>query len=304
MVRNSRKHYFQKILQIESLSVDAAAIFGSFARGDSDSLSDRDLLLVGDNSKILRTEASRLENFGWSCSTLTWSQLSHAGKRKLLFIQHLKLEGIVIKDNCDRLLNFLHSAEPRSDYSWEIEQAKDLIGLIEDIPLNEWGSVWALDVLMVGFRSLGYATLANEGMFRFSFDEVLNKLHTIGFLKSSDLPILRALRKWKHSFREGIISFPISNEQTLKLISLVDKRIQLGFHVNYINPKHFILKQDEQIDNSQHWYRNSRSLEAVVRLHPEKYNASLLRQLCSPQGYSFTIKKLNSKAIISQALAA
>ena len=282
MVGYSRKHYFQKILQIESLSVDAAAIFGSCARGDSDQLSDRDLLLVSKDSKILKSEASRLENLGWSCSTLTWSQLSQACKRKSLFIQHLKLEGIVIKDTFDRLLNFLYYAEPRCDYSWEIEQAKDLISLIEYIPLNNWGSNWALDVLMVGFRSLGYAILANEGMFRFSFDEVLNDLYKIGFLKSSDLPTLRALRKWKHSFREDFIEFPIINERALNLIRIVDERIKLGFHVNFINPRHFITKQSKQIKKSENWYRNSRSLEAIIRLQPKKFDSSDERQLEFP----------------------
>ena len=304
MVRYSRKHNFQKSFQVELLSVDAAAIFGSYARGDSDQLSDRDLLLVGEDYKNLKLASSRLEDMGWSCSALTWSQLLREGKRKSLFVQHLKLEGIVIRDTCDKLLNFLYCSEPRCDYSWEIDQAKDLIGLIECIPLNEWGSIWALDVLMVGFRSFGYAKLANEGMFHFSYDEVLNGLHTIGLLKSSDLPVLKALRKWKHSYRERSNNLSCMNKQALELICLVDKRIKLGFHVNFIFPRRFIKKQGDKIKYSGNWYRTSRVLEAVVRLHPEKFDSSLLGQLCSPQGYSFAIRKLDSNSIISEALAA
>ncbi len=304
MVGHACKYYFQKNFQIESPSIDAAAIFGSCARGDSDQLSDRDILLVSKDSKSLRLTATHLESMGWSCSVFTWSQFSRECRRKSLFVQHLKLESIVIKDTHDRLQDSLYYVEPRGNYSWEIEQAKELIGLIEYIPLIEWGSIWALDVLMVGFRSFGYAILANEGMFRFSFDEVLNGLCTIGLLKSSDLPLLRALRKWKRSYREGIGAPSSINRQALELICLIDERIKLGLHVNFIAPVDFTKKQGDRTDNSKNWYRNSRALEAIVRLHPRQFDNALLHRLCSPQGYSSVIRKLDNKAIVSEALAA
>lgn len=304
MVKYSSKYYFQKILQIELVSIDAALIFGSRARGDSDGFSDLDLLLVSKEPNELKLASSRLKRYGWSCSTYTWTQLINESKRRSLFIQHLKLEGVIIKDSFSKLRDLLYHAEPRSSYSWEIEQAMDLMSIIEYIPADNWGPIWALDVLMVGFRSLSYALLANEGMFRFSFKEVLESLNKIGILKESDIPELLNLRQWKYLYRVNIDTLPCLNERALKLIDLVDKRMRIGIHVNFIGPKHFVIKQNLRITRSQHWYKNSRALEAIVRLYPMSFSKSLKIQLCNPQGYCLALRNIDSLAIVSKALAA
>ena len=304
MAKHSCQHNFQKNFQIEYASVDAAAIFGSYARGDADRLSDKDLLLIGNDIKGLRLAATRLDYFGWSCSTYTWLQLSQEVKRRSLFIQHLRLEGVVIKDTSERLFEMLYGAEPRSDYSWEAEQAKDLIGLIEYIPNNDWGSIWALDVLMVGFRSFGYAVLANEGIFHFSFDEVLRNLKKINLLKSSDLHELQSLRKCKHYYRENPKTLHRTNNRIISLMSIIDKRIKLDIHISFMSPELFTVRQGAKIENSGHWYKKSRALEAVTKLFPEKFDETFLQKLCNLQGYSLPIRKLNSQSIIAKALSA
>lgn len=50
---------------------DAEAIYGSSSRGDSDALSDRDILVVDSDINVLRRRRQLLEQGGWSVATYT-----------------------------------------------------------------------------------------------------------------------------------------------------------------------------------------------------------------------------------------
>ncbi|MEA3189394.1 MAG: hypothetical protein QOD99_3224, partial [Chthoniobacter sp.] len=170
-----------------SSELDAIALFGSCARGDRDSMSDRDILILSDNKSIRRSETLRLRRKGWSPVAFSWRRLERAGAQKRLFIQHLKLESRVLWDRNGRFREYLTKFAPSQEYRAEKASSHTLIGILESIPNSKIGRYWALDVLAVGLRSLGVATLANHGVYRFSGDGILLGLRDIGILRAGDV---------------------------------------------------------------------------------------------------------------------
>ena len=67
------------------------AIFGSCARGRTDALSDRDILIVDDDREVLRARASVLMADGKSVAPYTFLKLEKLAVNGALFIQHLRL---------------------------------------------------------------------------------------------------------------------------------------------------------------------------------------------------------------------
>lgn len=80
------------------LRAEAEAIFGSAARGDADAISDRDILIVDDDCDVLRKRSVILKNDGFSVASYTFRKLQALAQHGALFLQHLKLEAVIISD--------------------------------------------------------------------------------------------------------------------------------------------------------------------------------------------------------------
>ena len=113
---------------------DSIAVFGSVARGDRDCMSDKDVLIVSDDDGARRSSAARLRRSGWSPVTFSWRRLERAGARKGLFVQHLKLEAGVRKDQDGRLKDFLDRFCVKPEYNQEIQESQALLGVLESMP--------------------------------------------------------------------------------------------------------------------------------------------------------------------------
>ena len=102
---------------------EAIAIFGSAARGDNDTFSDRDLLIVSDDRTSRREIRSKCESSGWSCTTYSWSRLQHAADQGSLFVQHLKQEAMIVADPSSHLAQLLAEFSTKGDYKRELNGA-------------------------------------------------------------------------------------------------------------------------------------------------------------------------------------
>jgi len=248
---------------------DSVAIFGSMARRDGDLMSDKDVLIVSDNDHVRRSSSAALRVAGWSPVCFTWRRLDRAAAGKGLFMQHLKLEASMVRDRNGRLRESLNRFCVRSEYDREVAGSQALLGVLAKMPNCVGGRYWALDVLSVGLRTLGVATLANHGIYEFSLKKILNSLHDIGVLKSGDRECLGAIRRYKWRHRNSKLQRPISLKHTLKLVDLVSRRFRLGLHVR-------IIEADERLDSvatddeiSPNWYLRSRVLErSLLALRP------------------------------------
>ena len=140
----------------------ALALFGSVARKESDRVSDRDLLVIADHT-MLRERVPNLNNAGWACTAYTWRRLERSIKDGSLFGIHLRNEAIILRDSESRLNDLLHSCTPRpAGYQSEFREACLLISELSRVPSDREGRMWALDVLMVGFRSAAYSSDADR----------------------------------------------------------------------------------------------------------------------------------------------
>lgn len=130
-----------------SSTAASEAIFGSAARGDADTMSDRDILIVDDNVTVLRERAKALTDEGWSVAAYTFAKLFALCGKGALFIQHIKLESSLLVDQDGRLERVLADFELRASYQNEIHENGKLAALAGVAPQGARGCLLAADIL-------------------------------------------------------------------------------------------------------------------------------------------------------------
>jgi hypothetical protein len=248
------------------LENEAIAIYGSLARGDYDILSDRDVLFISDDRIKRSYMQSNFKLNGWSCTTYSWKRLEFATINKILFIQHLKREAKIIYDPQELLYNILEKFSPKENYKHELENSKQLIRILENIPDCGVGRLWALDVLMVSFRSMSIAILANEGIYKFSFNGMLKSLLDIGVIIRSDIEPLSKLRYYKTAYRQRNLLATPSSKTLIDLIEVVNKRFNIGIHPRFEKGRKIVEDELSRVsgENYEKWYFNLRRIELTL----------------------------------------
>lgn len=178
-------------------------IFGSVARKDQDSLSDKDVLILFDGSDRCKQLKLQWTNWGWSVASYTPNRLKKMANAGSLFVQHLKQEGFILEDADGVLNGILSSYEPKPDYSTQITESISALRLLERVPLSHELDYWSADVLHVLLRNLGILRLANEGVYEFSFYNIAEKLIDLQLIAREDLEVFDGLRSAKSAYRSG-----------------------------------------------------------------------------------------------------
>ncbi|MBZ9675243.1 hypothetical protein [Mesorhizobium sp. ES1-1] len=181
----------------------AEAIFGSTSRGDTDSLSDRDILIVDDNPQVLHCRSEILSREGWSVASYTFAKLEAIAGAGALFIQHLKIEATIISDRDGRLAAILRSFEPRTDYGAELIQNARLAALAAEVSPGSRGALLAADILFVAVRNHGVLLLAQLGIHRYSYSAILYALEDQRLISKGASQELGRLRFFKCLYRAG-----------------------------------------------------------------------------------------------------
>lgn len=182
------------------------AVFGSHARGDADRLSDRDVLIVDEDADILRARGMELAAAGWSVASYTFRKLEAIASKGALFVQHLALEAEIRRDEGGRLGDVLARFRPKKSYKQELLLNGRLAHLVAHFPDCARGELWAADVLYVALRNFGILWLADRGVYRFAYEDVLDALAERRALDRAALPDLVRLRfaKCLHRGRERL----------------------------------------------------------------------------------------------------
>jgi hypothetical protein len=179
------------------------AIFGSSSRRDGDELSDRDILIVDSDTRVLSRRQKVLEEDGWSVASYTFNKLRALSERGALFVQHLKTEGEVTWDADGRLLSILQGFRPKTSYVCEIAENARLAELMARWPASARGALWAADVLYVTTRNFGILFLAQRGNYVFSYSKLLHELSHVGAIRDDGVGDLLELRRAKALYRAG-----------------------------------------------------------------------------------------------------
>jgi predicted nucleotidyltransferase len=162
-------------------SIDAAALYGSVARGDVENHSDVDLLLVCQNQRKLPVIESIQTELGslferLSVAVYSHRELSFLHSVRSLFLLHLSREAVVINDRSGFLRGLLAGFEPKNSYHADFDKSLALMDplrmQVRDAPNN----FHRLSYIYSLFRVFGVYLLAERGIYEFSKSRMVNLL--------------------------------------------------------------------------------------------------------------------------------
>lgn len=107
------------------MSILAAALYGSRARGDQSENSDTDILLITDDGQIQHKSASNL-----SLSFYPLSDLRNRAQEGDLFLYHVLSEGNVLYDPLSLFAELKDGFQFKSSYDSEIDSANEIAWFI------------------------------------------------------------------------------------------------------------------------------------------------------------------------------
>ena len=265
------------------------AIFGSSLRNDFDKYSDRDLLIVADDYNTLNELKLKYANEGWSISFYTYEKLKYLSKIGGLFIQHLKDESHIIKDDNCKLQSILSSFKPKNNYNPELNNAKKYFDLTHFVSDTTISYAWLCDVLYVGLRNYLIFENSNNRIYEFSFLKLLSILKNENRINQSEFDVLRELRVVKRNYRTEILDELPSKEFTEKVI-LILSRLSLIPHVSFVSVNTFQSNIERTIFNTtMDSYQKLRLIEGYY-ISAGIVNKDVKKIVSNPQFYACKFK--------------
>lgn len=269
------------------------AVFGSSSRGDSDALSDQDMLIVDNEVATLSARQKFLEAKGWSVASYTFIKLDFLSRKGSLFIQHLKDEAKILRDVDEGLSSTLMAFRPKESYQSEIAENSGLAQLVTMWPNTGAGALWAADVLYVFVRNFGILYLAEKKRYVFSYAAVLEGLAEDGVIEFASVSKLLKLRfaKSLHRSHQRISLSAASDIIGAAIETLPDEWFPK--QTRPISPREAILRS-HVLGPSSPAYHRLRNLErayiALMAVKPDKRtqrNLSVLgKWIENPRAYA------------------
>ena len=186
-------------------AIESICVFGSLARTSIDRLSDRDILVVSDDSVHRSNVVKHWQARGWAVSSYSPSRLLKTIEAGSLFVQHLKREGIILKDRNGWLGEQLEGAAPKKSYENDAARNVLLAAPIERFDSDELieRNLIVADLAYVALRNFGICYLANRGRYTFDYHEIVNTIGEEFSLTTEEIMILSTLRNGKAAYRGG-----------------------------------------------------------------------------------------------------
>ena len=180
-------------------------IFGSAARGNLDSHSDKDLLVVSAAKVDGEALAASFSQAGWSAKILTYADIERLAEAGSLFLQHIKREGIVLYDHNKRLGSILTIAN-RSTVNLPSALSDMNYLLNEFSPTSAWARLCYADISYVLIRNAAINLLAENELILFDYSKIIEILSYEYNLLESERRGLEYLRIYKAKYRRRNLS--------------------------------------------------------------------------------------------------
>jgi hypothetical protein len=251
---------------IDFTSIEAAAIFGSSARGVKDAYSDTDVLLIGPDSA--RDSARReLLNEGYSPSYYNWTQLRELAGTGSVFLQHLKLEAKTIFDRTGRFTRLLNEYEQQAPLESKLVENYSLALTTEGTPVNEMTLAWALDVLCVAVRNLAVLKNAQQGIFDFDYSSLVDRLSEdlgLGHLEQQALLALRIDKYYYRTFGAIHTSIAEAHARVVRVQRVLAQAMNVPHVFTSSSIEEFVSRLLRS-SSDDHWYIAARRAEGAFR---------------------------------------
>lgn len=187
----------------------SVSIIGSVARHTGDKLSDRDLLVVGNLADVEPVVRPYMRD-GWNVSHFSNDEFEEMARSKALFVQHVKQDGRLVRDDLDHLQAILDGYRMKHDYRQELKAAILPITSIGEPEENYWGLLFQADILYVAIRNsciLYRASISNPD---FEFRRLVHWAGAVVGLTRDEVGSLLRLRHFKFAYRNRIADLDIS----------------------------------------------------------------------------------------------
>ena len=277
-------------------SVESVCIFGSFARSTTDELSDRDVLVVCDDSVRRNGVVEYWQSRGWAVSAYSPSRLLKTIEAGSLFVQHLRLEGIILEDKNGWLGDQLKRAQAKKSYEIDAMRSVLLAVPIERFEADDLieGNLVVADLAYVAIRNFGICYLANKKRYIFDYSEIVNYLGIEFGLNAQEVQILDTLRNGKAAYRDGRdfgdVRGTIGELRDILSIFFVDRplvEIDVGAQVRDLGGGYAILRDFEAFVVAR-FGCNGLVAERVL-----KYLDCVWRWIMDPRAYCWNIRHVD-----------
>jgi len=209
--------------------VVSICLFGSYARGTADPLSDKDVLIVGSAAERTDQLEKEWRSSGWNIARFTHSDIRRISRKRSLFIQHIKQEGRIVRDDNEFLSTEIDRYLPKDDYSIEITEA---VRQLTNLPVSEgtyWIDLCIADILFAIVRNIAILNTASSGAYVFSYDLLVERMAQEFLLPPTQHDALIDLRHLKHAYRtrqtdaQGILSLATARNAAIAISNKLGK---------------------------------------------------------------------------------
>lgn len=179
--------------------------FGSRPRGDSDFLSDKDILLLASGWDQINIAMEEKAAEGFSVSAFLYDKAVFLTKNGNLFFKHICDEGILVSGSSEYFQWLISQWQASNNYYNEIYENLDLLEVICFTPQSNEGVIVAVDILISSVRNILIRRLANQGEYVFSWRKIFITACRRGMIKKEDVLLFIKARQLKNQYRLGKI---------------------------------------------------------------------------------------------------
>ncbi|HEV7411224.1 MAG TPA: hypothetical protein VGO01_22300 [Bradyrhizobium sp.] len=162
------------------------------------------MLIVAPSESDLAEVSRAWSSAGWSVARFTHQKMLKMADRGSLFLQHLKLEGLIVKDDDGFLASVLDQYRPKQEYENELHDSFGLLSDLSRLPSSYWPTLCSADIAYVAIRNIAILRFASRGIYTFDYSDLVEQLAHENSISAAKLHALRHLRILKHGYRNRL----------------------------------------------------------------------------------------------------
>lgn len=256
--------------------------YGSSVRGTNDKYSDKDLLIVTDKSSDFKLLQKLYNEKEWSISFYTYNKLSYLSGKGFLFVKHIQKEGVIIRDDHNKLSLILNNFNEVLNYHEELRKTELFFNFIKHIPENEQSYNWLCDVLYVNLRNHLIYKSALSKDYLFSYVDLISEMYNNSQINREEYNLLMNLRVLKSCYRNNLNDIKPSIFYIKSVLTIFNK-LELNISFKFVKDVDILLSNN--INSIKNPYQKLRMIELMyINLGIE--NSEMKRYITNPQMYA------------------
>ncbi|TMV85437.1 hypothetical protein FGG78_20820 [Thioclava sp. BHET1] len=147
---------------------------------------------------------------GWNVAEYSRRDFREMARSHSLFVQHVKQDGILVRDDQGFLQGTLNLYRPSLDYTDKLAAAINPIRSIRELEKSYWGKLFQADILYVSVRNACILYKATVSEPDFDFANLVAWISSETGLNLTEQNALLRLRSLKHAYRARMTNIDVS----------------------------------------------------------------------------------------------